>query len=132
MKEQGEYTGWATLKRELEYLTVKSRNAWIEGSSLRKIADLAICNYNYDSALSMYQEGLLKVANHAVREIQTVPRRYTLVDQLMIIENRLRAVGLTDALCQLGQDFTALWNEHDILRGDYVRARRILQQWQEV
>jgi tetratricopeptide (TPR) repeat protein len=129
--EEGAYARWPDLHAELAEIMTRSKSYWLEGSALRKIADLAICNRDYADALQLYQEGVLKIADHTVRNIQTIHRRYTLVDQLEITEARLRRTGLTDSLRQLGHDLSAFWTAHDSLLRDYARALRLLQQWQK-
>ncbi len=130
--EQGHYAWWPELRGELTQIMTKSKNIWLEGSSLRKLADLALCQRHYEPALHLYQESILKIAEHTVWNVQTIHRSYTLTDQLKRTEERLRKLGLTDVLSRLGQDLAAFWPEYDILKRDYTRARAILRQWQIV
>lgn len=127
--EFGEYDRWSAFWEEHQqrYQDQQQQGTMmlrLQGSCLRKIADLALCHGSYEAALQAYQEGFLLIASH---EVYT---RYTMRSQLRQTEERLHGVVPQTRLQQLGRDMTRFWSEHELFLMYYPEALLTFQRWQ--
>jgi tetratricopeptide (TPR) repeat protein len=95
----------------------------LRGSCLRKIADLAICNGDYDDALNAYEHGLPLIAEYEVHE------RYTIRSQIKQTDSRLRNRIPGKVLHALGQDLSLFWSSREELVTKYPEVLLMFRRW---
>lgn len=120
--EQRHYAQWQAYRSEVERVFAQSKNLALRGSSLRKLADLAICNGDAAAALALYQEALPLIARNPVR-------KYTIQDQLNIIDRRLQTSIPEHVLRELGKDMTQFWSSEKDLLDRYPEALETFMRW---
>lgn len=125
--ENSEYQRWRTFYEELKQ-SYAERNDLVSlrlrGSSLRKIADLAMCQGDYSEALEAYKEGLELIALHEVHG------QFTIRAQIQQMNQRLQQCVSKDVLASLGTALSAFWRQNKELRAKYPEALLIFRNWQ--
>lgn len=122
----GECNRWQEFYDEHERLYVHrtgTDSLRLRGSCLRKIADLAICDGAYDTALEAYKRGLPIIAEYEVHG------RYTIRSQIRQTDHRLRKRVAGSVLHRLGRDLMMFWQEHPELIGKYPEVLLLFNRW---
>ncbi len=126
--EFGEYDQWPIFAQQLESLYTLRDSAEairLRGSCLRKIADLAICSGDYDSALAFYEEGFPLLAEYEIHE------RYTIRSQMRQTDERLHARIPRKMLGNLGKALAQFWRRHPVLIVKYPEALLTFHNWEK-
>ena len=95
----------------------------LRGSCLRKIADMAVCNGDYDAALAAYEHGLPLVAEYEIHE------RYTIRAQLRQTDKRLRDHVPDTVMHRLGKDLALFWQSRPELVTRYPEVLLMFKRW---
>jgi tetratricopeptide (TPR) repeat protein len=126
--EFGEFSRWRMFKHEYEahYQHLDTEEARrLSGSILRKIGDLAICDYAYPEAVAAYKQGLVLIAENEVIG------RYTVAAQIQQMIQRIEQKAEPYLMRQLGKEFIRFWPEQHALLNRYPVALITFYKWQQ-
>ncbi len=124
--EFGEFSRWNEFAEETrKFFNNRTSEMYrnLHGSCLRKIADLAICDNNYDVALSAYKEGFLLIVESEFLW------RYTIGKQIRDTENLIRKYT-PEVLSKLGRDLAEYWRSRQVLIEKSPESLLTFQQWE--
>lgn len=126
--ESGEFDKWRKFKDDLGELCgrVSGEESYrLEGSSLRKIGDLAICNGDYKEGLAAYKEGLPLIAKY---EVHTP---YIITKQLKVTSNRILEKCSTAVVQDLQRDISEFIKGEKELPREYPGILLVLEHWRQ-
>lgn len=106
---------WEGFASELKTKFSKKMDSFLRGSSLRKIADLAICDNHYTEALTFYKESLPLIAVYSFGNASSPSSDpFLITKQLESIEKRIGAGSSPKLLKQLGSDLAQFWSKEKV------------------
>ena len=111
--ELGQFHEWKQLQSQIIDMfrdSIDEETLRLQGSSLRKLADLMICADEYKKALDAYKRGFMLIAKHEVHS------PYAIGQQLRITEKRIREHIEPGIMANLGRDLAAFWKDEKLLQ----------------
>jgi tetratricopeptide (TPR) repeat protein len=124
----GDFQRWQELseRHQLLYASREGDEARrLHGSAYRKLADLAICAGQYETALAAYQKGFSLIAANEVH------RPYTVGAQIRRSDEHLQQCQDGRRLrSRLGRDMIQYWHDHAELVRKFPEALIVFGRWQ--
>jgi tetratricopeptide (TPR) repeat protein len=125
--ERAEFHRWRDFREQIKSLFAErsgEESFRLEGSSLRKVADLAICAGSFGPALDDYKRGLPLIAKYEVHS------PYVIAAQLATSYKRIRQHVDSETIKKLGEELENHWIAEG-LDIEAPEARRIFIKWKQ-